>query len=170
MRAALLGVALAAPAAAQDGLVFDPAPVAACLEAGMRGGVPPDCIGAASGRCVEESEGGFTTIGTTDCTNRETEAWDRALNREYRLLREDFEAADAAAVGTGAGVGIDRSDALRDAQRAWIAFRDADCTARYAQYQDGSIRSLVGTSCRLDHTARRALELRSMRAGLDGDL
>lgn len=170
MRSLAILATLAAPtlAGAQEDLAFDPAPVAACLEAGFEKGAPPACIGDASGACMEANEGGFTTVGMSDCTGRETTEWDRLLNEEYRLLQGDLAQADAR--GSGLGAGIDRTDALRDAQRAWIAFRDADCLARYAQYQDGSIRSLIGSSCRLDHTARRTLELRQMRAGVDGTL
>jgi uncharacterized protein YecT (DUF1311 family) len=58
---------------------------------------------------------------------------------------------------------MDRSDALRDAQRAWIAFRDADCAARYAMWQDGTIRTIVGANCHLTMTAQRTIELRDMR-------
>ncbi|KIT17430.1 lysozyme inhibitor LprI family protein [Jannaschia aquimarina] len=165
MRALIIPLALmAAPSAAQE-IVFDPSPVEICLSVHRNDDRTPDCVGAAAETCMEQTDGGYSTVGMAKCTNAETDEWDRLLNAEYQALRAELEEADARFGG-----GIDRSDAIRDAQRAWIAFRDADCMAKYAQYQDGTIRTTIGTICHLTHTARRTLELRGMREGLDGDL
>ena len=157
IRAALL-LLLAAPAAAQDTLVFDPAPVAACLAEGQ--GDLPDCVGAASSNCMIETGHGFTTFGMAECTSRETEEWDRLLNEEYGLLRAKLDAEDAAETTEGF---LDRSDALRDAQRAWIAYRDAECSLQWSRFQGGTMRTLIGAGCVLDFTARRTIELHRMR-------
>ena len=76
------------------------------------------------------------------------------MNREYKALRDDFRARDG---------GEDLARQLRDAQRAWIAFRDADCGLVYAIWAGGSIRIIVAGNCHLDKTARRSIELRDMR-------
>ncbi|SFJ29436.1 lysozyme inhibitor LprI family protein [Jannaschia pohangensis] len=152
IRAAIL-ILLATPVTAQE-IVFDPALVTQCYTNGE--GTEPDCIGAASGLCQKRTEGGYSTLGMADCTNRETEEWDRLLNEEYGLLRDQLDEIDD-------GTGIDRSDALRDAQRAWIAYRDAECGLRYALWQGGTIRTTIGTACHLGFTAKRTLELRGMR-------
>ena len=149
--------------AKDDGLDFDPAPVEACHEAAGPGETAPSCIGIAAGLCMDASEGGYTTVGMAGCTARETAEWDRLLNETYGMMRSDLEAADARA-DPAAGPGIDRSDALRDAQRAWIAYRDADCALQYAQFQDGTMGRLIGTGCLLQETARRALALRAIAA------
>lgn len=47
---------------------------------------------------------------------------------------------------------------LLKAQRAWIAFRDADCAAILA-VSGGAIAPIYFQSCYLDHTTRRAAAL-----------
>lgn len=149
---------LAAPAAAQTSV--DAAAVKACFSNGTGPGA--DCIGAASELCMERTEGGFSTLGMAECVAAETGVWDRLLNETYQILRADLDEADAQAGGRAGDQGVDRSDALRDAQRAWIAYRDAECLLRWAQFQDGTIRTTVAAACHLDFTARRAFELRDM--------
>ena len=158
MRFLSLLALLVAPAAAAQDIVFDPAPVEACRsQARTDGTVRPDCIGAAANACQSATPDGFTTVGTVDCIGAETDAWDRILNDEYGALRGELDSQDASYGGQ------DRSDALRDAQRAWIAYRDAECGLQWAFYQGGTIRSIVAASCHLDFTASRALELADMR-------
>lgn len=144
---------LVAPAMAQD-LRFDTGLVQACFRDAP--GPDAECIGAASSECQARTDGGYSTAGMANCTAQETAAWDALLNQEYRALRADLDRRDD-------GVGMDRSDALRDAQRAWIAYRDAECTLQWARYQEGTIRTLIAGGCHLDFTAGRTLELRDMR-------
>lgn len=88
------------------------------------------------------------------------EAWDRLLNETYadlvllshrRELLAEEEGRTPAPLQT----------MLRDAQRAWIAFRDADCDHEYAIWGEGSMRQIAGALCLLERTATRTLELRS---------
>ena len=53
-----------------------------------------------------------------------------------------------------------QAETLIAAQRAWIAFRDADCLHAYAMAGTGSIRQIEGASCRLSATAMRVLDFR----------
>ncbi|MFA8385286.1 MAG: lysozyme inhibitor LprI family protein [Pelagibaca sp.] len=139
-------------------LTIDQQIVRDCFENTETGALYPICLGEASGAC-QEQPGGSTTIGISECIQAETEMWDVILNEEYNWTQMANDTADE----QGLSEVLDRSDALREAQRAWIAFRDADCTARYAMWQDGSIRTIVGANCHLTMTAQRALELRDMR-------
>lgn len=132
--------------------------VRACFANTPVGAVFPTCLGEASGQC-QEQPGGSTTVGMADCISSETAAWDAILNEEYKATQAALAEQDSAG---GAHI-LDRTDALLAAQRAWIAFRDADCTARYAIWQDGTIRTIVGANCHLTMTASRAIELRDMR-------
>ncbi|WP_439122885.1 lysozyme inhibitor LprI family protein [Marivita sp.] len=158
-----LGLMIAAVAcapqigAAQD-LTIDPQIVRDCFENTEIGALYPMCLGQAAGQC-QDMPGGSTTIGIAECIQAETAMWDVILNEEYKWTQMANETADE----EGRSQVMDRSDALRDAQRAWIAFRDADCTARYAMWQDGTIRSIVGANCHLTMTAGRAIDLRDMR-------
>lgn len=132
--------------------------VRACFEATGIGAFYPDCLGQASGAC-QNLPGGSTTIGIAECIQAETAEWDAILNEEYKATQALNAEADAA----GYSPVMDRTDALLAAQRAWIAFRDADCGARYAMWQDGTIRTIVGANCHMTMTAQRAIELRDMR-------
>jgi uncharacterized protein YecT (DUF1311 family) len=50
--------------------------------------------------------------------------------------------------------------ALRDAQRAWIPYRDAACAAEGLLYEGGSIRPLIEYVCMATLTERRAQDMR----------
>ena len=160
MRQGLLIAALmcAAQIGTAQELSVDTQIVRQCFENTEIGALYPSCLGQASGEC-QDQPGGSTTIGITDCILAETREWDAILNEQYSATQQANEAADAG----GQSPVMDRSDALREAQRAWIAFRDADCGARYAMWQDGTIRTIVGANCHLTMTAQRAIELRDMR-------
>ena len=111
----------------------------------------PQCVTDAANDC-QTLPGGSTTIGIVDCLSAETAVWDAILNEEYAKARSLFDD-----VG-----GEDLTISLRDAQRAWIAFRDADCAMRYQRWIGGTIRSVVSASCQLTMTASRALALRDL--------
>lgn len=132
--------------------------VQSCFMSAPVGASYPECLGRASNHC-QMQPGGGSTMGMVTCIQAETAAWDVLLNNEYKTTQAANKQADA----LGQGAGISRVIALRDAQRAWIAFRDADCTARYALWQDGTIRSVVAANCVMTMTAARTIALRDMR-------
>ncbi|MBR9881368.1 MAG: DUF1311 domain-containing protein [Gammaproteobacteria bacterium] len=123
----------------------------------MGQGAVGDCIGLAADAC-QQSPGGPTTLGIVDCLAQETRVWDELLNAQYQELRALMREQDEG----NPDVGISRVDALRDVQRAWITFRDAECGYAYARYQDGTIRSVVAAACQLEQTAQRALTLKGI--------
>lgn len=144
------GFAQTVPAGSLSGIE---ATVRACFAGAAPGESAPDCLGAGAQPCTETPEG-MTTHGTAQCLAAETAVWDDLLNTEYKALR-----AQMLAQGEGLG------DSLLDAQRAWIAFRDADCAFDYARWGDGSIRQIVGANCLMQMTAARAIALRDKRDG-----
>ena len=91
---------------------------------------------------------GDTQVEMNECAAAEYKAADAELNAAWKPAKAFFDEA---------GHGED----LLKAQRAWIAFRDAECLHAYAQGGTGSIRTLYGASCRLEETAERALDFRS---------
>ena len=118
----LLLLLLAAGPGWAESPVFDPAPIAACIEAG--GGA--DCIGEAATACMEASPGGYSTVMMNGCLDAELGWWDDLLNARFQLAVAAARDLDAEA--TRAGSGRPSSEAaLRGMQRAWIAFRDAAC-------------------------------------------
>lgn len=94
-------------------------------------------------QCLDQPEG-QSTMGMIACTGEELKVQDAALNAAYGKL--------AAAMN-------DRQKArLVAAQRAWIAFRDADCAARYDE-DWGSLSRVEASGCMLHRTVERTLEL-----------
>lgn len=87
-----------------------------------------------------------TTLGMIECMNAEMAVQDAALNAAYRTLIADMTP--------------DQKVGLRKAQRAWIAFRDADCSARYSR-DWGTFSSLTSNMCMLQRTVERTLELQA---------
>lgn len=65
----------------------------------------------------------FTTVDLNACAEKEFDSADKALNAVYKEIMTDL---------TGPDPGNEENnkkwaDALKVSQRAWIAFRDADC-------------------------------------------
>jgi len=134
----------AAPARADDAET-----IAACLQAERDAGRDQhSCIGSISDPCLNEPAG-QSTVGMVDCTEKETKIWDTMLNEEYGRLMSLLQGKAA--------------EAVRKAERLWIEARDADCLVPYAIYEGGTIAQPTAASCRLDHTADRALQVRTWR-------
>ena len=156
-----LGV-LAYPAAAQESWVYAPM-VAACVERLQADGGPESCIGDAATACMSGEADGETTVGMMFCMLGERDVWDVVLNDEYQLARDFARVSDAEDLTLFPEYAV-RADQLLAAQRAWIAFRDANCAMEYGLWGAGSMRQIAGASCHMQMTAERALELRSYRS------
>lgn len=94
-------------------------------------------------QCLDSPDG-QSTAGMVQCAGAELEVQDRALNAAYRDLISDMNARQKAN--------------LLKAQRAWIAFRDADCQARYDP-DWGTISTINANMCMLRRTVERTIEL-----------
>lgn len=134
---------------AQQDAAVDPGITAACLADTPPGQQDPDCIGAAARTCQEARPA--DTINTNACVMAEHDAWDAALNAEYGKTREQW--ADRPEL----------AQALLDAQRAWLAFRDAECALSAARYGGGSMAGTSRIYCLMETTARRTFALRDLR-------
>jgi uncharacterized protein YecT (DUF1311 family) len=118
------------------------------------------CIGHISVPCIQAPNGG-STIGTMNCRLREYKTWDIVLNREYKVTRNAFKAADES--GDVLNPDLLRTDALLKAQRAWITFRDEECGLAYIRWGKGSFRQVAGADCLMHLTAERAIDLIEMQ-------
>ena len=96
-----------------------------------------------------DSPDGASTAGMVQCVGVELEVQDAALNAAYRDLVRDMTPSQKAG--------------LQKAQRAWIAFRDADCAARYSP-DWGSMSTITANFCMLRRTVERTIELEEFLA------
>jgi uncharacterized protein YecT (DUF1311 family) len=102
------------------------------------------CIGAVTIVC-QQQPGGYSTVGMIDCNTREWAVWDERLNRAYNTALKGAERKLATA--------------LRQTQRAWLAWREQRCKLPAIENEGGSIVGPLYTGCMLDATARQALWL-----------
>ncbi len=79
---------------------------------------------------------------------------DQALNVAYRDALSSL-----TAMRRDGGCSQCAPEQLVEAQRHWIAFRDADCDTLYAIAADGSGRNQARLTCLIDHTRTRSLQL-----------
>ncbi len=153
-----LALGCAAPAAAQD-LVFDTGGTLSCIETAPGDG--RTCIGRSAEACMKATPGGYSTVGMGGCLDRELSFWDDRLNEVYRALRADERAEDEERSGEFGYVS--RAEALRDMQRAWIAWRDATCDYERAQWGGGTGGGPATAGCLMRLTGEQALYLARMR-------
>ncbi len=113
--AVILFGAVAQPATAQD-MVYSFAPTTDCLAEKGPEGEAHQCFGTAANACMENTQGGWSTVGMSRCLGLELEDWDRRLNRAYGLLMTKLKAEDEemAALGSSAPK---QAPALREMQR-----------------------------------------------------
>ena len=103
------------------------------------------CIGLISDPCIDKD-----TATAVACQERETRIWDERLNASFKDARAHVDAA------TG--------EALKAAQRAWIAFRDAKCAVSEKEYEGGTMATIMVADCKRTETGRRALEMQAIAA------
>ncbi len=88
---------------------------------------------------------GQSTMGMIECIGDELKVQDARLNAAYRKAMS--------------GLTSGEKQRLQSAQRAWIAFRDADCAALDDPEQWGTISRINANQCMLDRTVARTIEL-----------
>jgi uncharacterized protein YecT (DUF1311 family) len=160
---ALVLTVLPAAVVAKEELVTIYGPVLAqCYAAAVGFEAKTACIGALALECMEKEDGGQTTVGMSMCNRAEAEFWDGLLNKEYQLTMAWAKANDIEETKFDSQF-ANLANALRDAQRAWITFRDAECGLAYAVWGSGSMCQIAGSSCFADMVAERTIELRDIR-------
>jgi uncharacterized protein YecT (DUF1311 family) len=104
-----------------------------------------------------ECERAATQPDLNDCALAEYHRADEALNRQWRLTlatarRWDRDSSPSRASST-------YESRLRAAQRAWLAFRDAECDAEYHGEIGAQIAYTMNIHCHTDMTVERTAEL-----------
>lgn len=159
-----IGAALAQSDDIADAPITTPSPAAqveVCLsEADQAMRARDTCIGVSVIPCSTDA---LTTVDMLGCLAPETEVWETRVLTALEALRAVYAEQDA------------YEDPLRalaprlDAYQAnWIIWRDAKCGFEYDKFRGGSMGRITRVDCRLDETARRALELEGLieEAGL----
>ena len=144
-----------AGASAEAAPVDGSSKISACLEEAKGDAARVrTCIDRMAGSCMQTAEG-QSTPGMVDCLMSETKAWDDILNAEYQRLLPLLKAEAAGDV--------------KKAQRLWLEARDADCRVPYYFYDAGTIVKVLGAECVRDHTADRAILIKSWREMAQGE-
>jgi uncharacterized protein YecT (DUF1311 family) len=94
----------------------------------------------------------------TYCAEQQLNAADKALNVQYQITRKQTRKWDADADAGDKGA----EDALVKAQRAWVAYRDAQCTSYGYQAHRGSMEPMLIYGCQADLTTKRTAELKDL--------
>jgi uncharacterized protein YecT (DUF1311 family) len=93
--------------------------------------------------CLDKANG--VTFSMIDCIVAETSRQDNQLNANYKRLTSK--------------ISPKRKEALLNAQRAWIRFRESNCNF-YGDPEGGTSARLSANECLLNATADRAKELK----------
>lgn len=99
-----------------------------------------------------------TQADMTICAGRDLADADKALNAQYQVTRKALKERDAGASAELKG----GEDALLKAQRAWLAYRDAQCASVGFQARGGSMEPMLISSCEADLTRNRTAELKAL--------
>ena len=94
------------------------------------------------------------------CARMDFEQADKALNTQWKLNAAEMKRIDAEYSDLQDDGGPSYYDALLAAQRAWIAFRDANCRVSGYEMRGGSAEPMMVSGCMARMTKERTKELR----------
>ena len=147
---------LAQPATAQE-IPFAPEVTEGCVAQAADLPGREACVGKSADACIDTPDG-YTTVGMGFCLDRELEFWDGRLNAAYGALMQLEVAAEEELKQLGSAAPSPAA-ALREMQRAWIAYRDAACDYEESQWGGGTGAGPAAIGCMMTLTGRQALAL-----------
>jgi len=98
----------------------------------------------------------------TYCAEKEWEAADKTLNTTYSAAMKAMRAMDADLSADLKGA----AEALKEAQRAWVPYRDKACAAAGFLARGGSMEPMLIYSCLAELTEQRTQQLEQLTEGL----
>lgn len=107
---------------------------------------------------AETCENAATEAEAAACYDRAHKAADHTLNAAYREIERRL------------GDDADTRKLLVEAERAWIAFRDAECRFSTSAAEGGTIHPMLVSMCQTDMTTARNAELAGYLACEEGDM
>ncbi|MEN0039963.1 MAG: lysozyme inhibitor LprI family protein [Pseudomonadota bacterium] len=102
-----------------------------------------------------------STVEMKFCAGQDYDLADAELNAIWKKVMAHARSADKDWLPEGAPT---RVDLLRDAQRKWIAYRDAACEAEATKFYGGTGQTLILVVCLTNKTNQRTADLRSYMA------
>lgn len=114
------------------------------------------CFVVASGAWAQNCANPSSQFEMTQCSQLMYEAADGDLNGAYQMAMRVAKRMDQY---LGAGE-VTNSAMLRDAQRAWIPFRDKACAAESNLARGGTMQSMLALDCKERLTRQRTEDLR----------
>jgi uncharacterized protein YecT (DUF1311 family) len=97
-------------------------------------------------RCIASS--GQRDVAVVECERSEYRRQDQGLNALYKQLEVKLDTSG--------------KSKLRDAQRAWIAFRDSQCAYERSREAGGTLAPVLEAGCLKRLTGQRVQDLRQM--------
>ncbi len=100
-------------------------------------------------------EDAMTTVEMQECLGQQYQQWDVKLNLVYKKIRSKLSVA--------------RKTKLKEAQLAWIVFRDKSAEFEASEEEGGSMYSLVHLSVMASLTEQRVENLREILMRMDSN-
>ncbi len=100
--------------------------------------------------------GDLNQMQLDQCAGQDFTAADAKLNALYKMMMSKYDAANSAL--------------LKSSERAWIAYRDAQCDFATNGTAGGTINPMMDTICRTDKTNARIKELNAQLHCAEGNL
>ncbi|MCM2473219.1 DUF1311 domain-containing protein [Rhizobium sp. CG5] len=116
----------------------------------------------ASGEDEVDCANAMTQFDMNACAQKDYEAADARLNAQWKLTKTAMADVDSGLDEALKGA----SKALLDGQRAWIAYRDAQCTLAGFEARGGSMEPMLVSGCLAELTDARTKELKALADGL----
>lgn len=104
----------------------------------------------------------MTQLEMTTCTNLDWQQADEELNAAYKAAMSKMRETDEFLPEDQRGA----AETLREAQRAWIPYRDKACDAYGFQARGGTMEPMLVYGCRAQLTEQRTKELEELTEGL----
>ncbi|WP_422373893.1 lysozyme inhibitor LprI family protein [Roseibium sp.] len=104
----------------------------------------------------------MTQLEMNQCANMDFQAADAELNAVYKKAMAKMRDTDSYLPDDLKGA----ADTLREAQRAWIPYRDKACEAYGFLAKGGSMEPMLYSNCLTDLTNQRVKELQELVEGL----
>jgi uncharacterized protein YecT (DUF1311 family) len=105
------------------------------------------------------------TSNEMDCLEAEFDRQDRALTEAYGALiarLDDNIRSESKTLVPAERLSVGAKRSVEKAQRAWTAWREAECEAVGAPNEGGTIQPIVISNCRIDLTIVRIDDLKSL--------